>query len=281
MARKARAKGRGKTSAAGSRAAKTDAAQTALKVSKQDDKVLTRLNLLSGALYVVLIGLTLAFMRGGSISVSIPYLTKDPLVNSASLAAASRPFYNVDLRVLVVSTLILSLAAPILYLTKYKNYYQSAVKKGVIASRWYENALVTALILVTIALISGWTDALTLKFVGFTAIILAVFGCFHEKALVNKEPNASKYEVVTNLSKLFVIVLFGLSALATVIYGIGFNGWYAYALYALITAYFIASDVNYNRVVKQGGWLTERNNALINLLTRGGFALILITGLMK
>lgn len=259
---------------------KTNAAKTAVKKESVDIKGLNRLHVLSLVVYVALIAGVVLFMKKSYLDVTIPYVVKDPF-NPASLAPASRHFYTIDLRILVIAGLGLSLILPALYLTKLKNYYKSALEKKFNSLHWFDSALVGAVMMEVVALLSGWSDIVALKLFISLVFGLAIFGWLREKHVSVAKEDDTRYEVVTNLISLFILILLAFTAVTSVIYGLDFNKWYVYILYGGVGGALMAYGINCHRVVRQGYAKTERNNLIINLLTRFGFAIVLIAGLMK
>lgn len=221
------------------------------------------------------------FMKPTDVNVTMPYLTQDPLNVGGQLVEASRRFYSIDLRWMITAVLGISLVLPILYLTRLKRYYQSSLDKGTNSVKWYECAIVGVLILETIAILSGWTDIVTIKLLGLSFVLLVVFGCMRERQIAETKTDNNKYAVVMNLTKLFLILLLGFSAVSTVIYGLEFNAWYVYVLYAGLIATFIAIGVSQSRSVNTNFSITERNRQILDVIVRAGFTVVLIAGLMK
>lgn len=270
-----------KNSAAKSRAAKSAVNKPAAAKKTNDTGALNKLHVLSLIVYALLIAGVVVFMKKTNIDVTLPYVTKDPLNEAGGLVAASRHFYTVDLRVLVIAALGLSLVLPVLYLTKLKNYYQSAISRGFNSVHWFDSALVGAVMLEVVAILSGWTDIITLKLFIFSVFVLGIFGWLREKHVSETKADDARYEVVTNLTSLFIVALLAFTSVTSIIYGLNFNSWYVYILYAGVVGALIAYGTNCHRVVRQGYIKTERNNLILNILTRFGFAIVLIVGLMK
>ncbi len=283
--RKTTTKAKTKTAAARTNKAKTSTKASTTKTTRTSKIVsfagLRKLHLLSVVVYALLLIAAVLVMNHNSVELTMAYLAKDTLLSGNPLMAAGRHLIDVQVRWLVVSLLVASLVLPLLYLVRWERYYQTVLKRGIVPLRWVEMALTSLIMAETIALLSGLQDLVTIKLFGFVFVILAVMSSLKEKHQLADKTLVKYDQLVLNLTKLFVVLLIGLTAVSTIVYGITATGWYVYALYAGLIAAFIAYPLAAGKNTGTRYNNTERNYLVLNLITRAGFAIILITGLMK
>lgn len=269
-----------KTAAAKSRAKATSTKKAAAKVTASKPaksgkfSMLQKLLLASVVDYILVIAAVVLFMAPTYFDITIPYTTSDPLNADAGLVAASRHFYTVDLRWMLVALAAVSAVFALLYLTRLKDFYRKRVASRQLWTRWIETAIAAGLMLQTVALLSGWTDLVQQKFVFFLAAVLALLGYWY----VQKADQLTK--VAIWVTKLAFVALIGFTAVSTYIYGMATVDWYVYVLYGGVVVAFAWYGKLFNNTKLSGESLEVRLLAS-NVITRVGFAAVIILGLLK
>lgn len=248
---------------------------------------LNKIYMASVAVYVLIAGAAAYFMSSASYQISLGYLAKDELasVKETVFAPAFQGIYDVEIRWVVIAVAVLSLVMPLLYLTRLRAYNREAIKRKVMATRWIEMAVVGALMLETVALLSGVTDIGTLKLVGGLMMVTCVLGWMAEKRTAEAgRPATAKYllSMVTGLLPWVIIALY---AICTPVYGGVRYTWFVYALYAvMLIGGGIMGTVQRKALVGQGSFKdyenAEKGYSLTSLLIRTAFSVVLIVGLM-
>lgn len=249
--------------------------------------MLQKLYALSIAAYVAIFGAALFLMGQKSYQLSIGYWTRDELASKTStvFAPATQGLIDVQMRWVVMAIAVVSIVMPVLYLTRLKSYHQKAMKNKVLPTRWLDMAIVGAIMLETVAIVSGVLDIGTLKLVGGLMIVTCILGWMAEKRTAEAgRPATAKY-YLSMLTGLLPWVLIAFYAIATPIYGAVRSPWYVYALYAvmLIGAGLIGNNQlkGLKGKGKQANYeVVEQNYATLSLLVRTAFAVVLIVGLM-
>lgn len=282
-----------------SRTASASAAKktTSKKVSKPAAKATTqsvsnltplqKVYAVSIAVYVAIAGAAYMLMTTASHQLSLGYLTKDELASESStvFAPATQGIVDVQVRYLVMAVAILSVVAPVLYLAKLKSYHQKSLKQKVLLPRWIDMAVVSAIMVETVAILSGIVDIATLKVVGGLMVVTMILGLMAEKRTAEAgKPATAKY-YLSMVTGLLPWVLIAFYAVSTVLLGEVRSAWYVYALYAVMLAGAgVIGSYQLKALRAQGELknyeLVERNYAVLSLATRTAFAAILIAGLM-
>ncbi|MES2971534.1 MAG: heliorhodopsin HeR [Patescibacteria group bacterium] len=213
-------------------------------------------------------------------------LTKDELASNATtvFVPAVHVVANVELRWIVVVIMILAAILPLLLLTRLSNYYQASLKGKVNLLRWIDTAVVGALILETVALLSGVNDIMTLKLIGGLVAVTCLLGWLSEKHHARQASTGRGVFVLSLITGALPWLLIASYAAATPIYGFVRSPWYVYALYATTLLGFTAYCLNNKRFLQNTAAdyeKTERNYLQISLFVKVAFAVILIVGLQK
>ncbi len=249
--------------------------------------VLQKIYAISIAVYVAIAGAAYFLMSNASYQLSIGYWTKDALAsaNSTVFAAGSQGLVDVQVKWIVMTVALLSIVMPVLYLTKLKDYHQKSMKAKVLPTRWLDMAVVAAIMIEAVAIVSGVLDIGTLKLVGGLMVVTCILGWMAEKRTAEAgKPATAKY-YLSMLTGLLPWVLIGLYAIATPLYGEVRSPWFVYALYAvmLIGAGIVGSN-QLKGLKGQGKYASfgyiEKNYAVSSLVIRTMFAAVLIIGLM-
>lgn len=271
----------------GRAASKKVVAKSTAKVSKagQTD-VATRNRLALGAILSVLVaGLAGYFMNHMSFQLVTALLTKDELLSktSAVFVPAVHAVFDVELRWLVVTVLLLSAVTPLLALTRLKSYYLNSVKTKNNKLRWLDMAVVSTLMIETIALISGINDLMTLKVIGGLVVTTCVLGYLAEQRNEGVQKPHLGIFYLSIFTGVLPWLMIAVAAIGTILWGGVRAPWYVYALYTTTLLGFggyIMTQMQLFRGLNSYDE-AERKYLQINMFTRIAFGLILVVGLMK
>jgi hypothetical protein len=229
-------------------------------------------------------------MGNDSAQLTIGHLAKDVLASSDGntvLAPAARAVYDVEIRWLVVVTLVLSAVMPLLSATRLESRYNKFVRESRMEPyRWVDLGVTSGLIVAITALLSGVSDVLVLKLVVDLMIISAVAALIAERQNNNADKTVWSGYVTSLFSGAVPWFLIGAYAVATVVYGAVWSPWYVYALYAVGVVSFVLLAINqWNQYHRTRAWANylnvERNYSVINIFTKVIFAAVLIIGLQS
>lgn len=249
---------------------------------------LKKILVVSAALYIALAAIAGTYMAAATYQLTVGYLTKDELTSQAStvFGPATRVVFDIELRWVIVTLMLLSAVLPILYLTKLQRAYSERLKGRVLAWRWINFAVTGALMVEVTALLSGVQDIGTLKLAGGLVALAAVFSWLSER---QNEDTVRPSWGALNASIVSLILsgtLIGVYAVNTLLYGMVRSPWYVYALYGVLLVSFSLFAVNQiNQHRRFRSWknyhVVERNHLVISMLSKTVFAVILIIGLLK
>lgn len=282
-----------KTAAKKVSSAKTASKSTTVKVTKPSKQPrilnvqrLLSLHTISVGVFLLLAVAAVLLMGNESYQLTLGHMTKDQF-NSGAFAPAIQVLYDVEIRWMVVLLMVVSAVAPVLYLTRLKqNYTDYLTKTRMQPYRWFDLGVTAALMMETVALLSGASDLFTLKLVGGLMFITCMLGLVAERQN-NNATTPVKSGLYVGLLSGFLPWLFVASyAVSTVVYGMVRSPWYVYALYATTFVGFSLIAANQwkqysNKGVQKSSLAVERNYITTNLLVKVAFAAILIAGLAK
>lgn len=285
-----------KPKSAGAKASKKT---TAKKVTKPVEVVkekkttvssgmLQKLYAVSIVIYVAIAGAAYALMSNASYQLSVGYWSKDELASTTQtvFAPATQGVVDIQIRYVVMAVALLSAVIPALYLTRLKKYHEQSLKNKVLPTRWFDMAVVVAIMLETVAIVSGVLDLGTLKLVGGLMVVTCILGWMAERRTAEAARPATAKYYLSMFTGLLPWVLIAIYAVSTYVYGEVRATWFVYALYAvmLISAGLIGT--NQLKGLKAEGshkdyQVVERNYAALSLLARTAFSIVLIVGLMS
>lgn len=202
--------------------------------------------------------------------------------SAAPFVTAVQHVYDLELRWAVVGIMLISAVMPILLVTVYKNRYVAAIRRRVNGFRWVETAIVSALIIEVVALLSGISDILTLKLLAGLIVVTCALGWVAEKRNLQAGRPVKSELVISVVTGALPWLLIGGFALCTYIFGRITSPWYVYALYAIVVPGFTAYCLNLKSYVMRKVTdyeLIERNHITLNILIKVAFVAVLISGL--
>ncbi|MDB5185722.1 MAG: conserved hypothetical rane protein [Candidatus Saccharibacteria bacterium] len=249
---------------------------------------LRRLYAASAGLFAVLAVAAGAMMNTNNYPVTIGHLSKDELASKTStvFAHADWALFDLEVRWVLVGLLVLSAVVPVLYLTKWAARYQRGMKDRTLTWRWVDLAVTGALMSVVVAVLSGVQDLFVLVVIAGVVAAAVVLATLAERQNTNaKKLSWATYKTGLVLAALPTLLVASY-AIATWVYGLVRYPWYVYALYAVLAIGAVLWALNQRRAIKAvGAWkdysYVERNYAVISLVTKVAFAVVLIVGLMK
>lgn len=264
-------------------AEKTASAATAKKVVKNTDRKVTlrRLNWLS-----VLVGVAGAAAAGFLMNPTAyqfftGLLTKNPL--TGGLAPAVHVVWDIELRWIVVATLLISVIIPLLAATRNRKKYETALDNKVMLWRWVDTAVVGSLIVSTVALLSGVQDIMTLVLIGGFVVISSVLGYMSEKQNANADKSYRGAYTLGLVAALMPWLLIAVYALGTPVWGQTQNIWAVYALYFTTVICFGGVSLAQRAYIdrKANYEVTEQRYQLYMLLAKVAFVALLVLGFKK
>jgi hypothetical protein len=275
------------------KAAKTAKKSLSTKVTKPTAKkltsaLLTKLNILSAVVSVALAAAAWSVMSSKSFEIVNGLLAKDELASKTGdvLVPAVHHVYDVELRLLVIIVLVISAILPTLWLTVYKSRYAEALKSKVNLLRWIDMAVISALMVEIVALVSGVQDIVVLKLLAGLMVVTCVLGWIAEKR--NKQAGRPVWSelAVSIATGVLPWLLIATYAVSTWVHGGVHNSNYVYALYGVVFVGFVAYSMNLvNYVRRFGAWtkyeVVERNYLVVSIFTKVAFAAALIAGFQK
>lgn len=268
-------------------ATKSAAISKATKTAVLTTDTLRKLNFVKAFLFAALAVAAGVLMTNASYALTVGYQAKDELISLTQSKTAfvhgAQSVLDVEVRWLVVATLVLAAVFSLLAATRMRQKYEATLVDGVSPMRWIAWGVTSALMVKVIALLSGVSDILTLKLLTGLMLVTCTLAWIAEKR--NKQAGRPVWSefVVSLFTGLLPWLLIGGYAVSTWVWGLIRYPWYVYALYASTIIGFSLLTVNqYKRI---SGWkntlVVERNYLLIGLLTKTAFAVILILAFQK
>lgn len=242
---------------------------------------------------VLFAGLAIAaglFMNDTAYTLVHGYMVRDQimsqLANTSVFAPAVRNIMEMQIRWLLVATLVLAVVFTALKLTKLRKRYEDELKNGISTLRWIETGVLGALLVAIVAFLSGITDIMVIKLLAGFAILSAVFNWLSERQNKGaRKPEFATYwlAVITGMVPVVYILV---TAIMTLIFGMIRAPWYVYVLY-LIT--FVGSALLLLNRRKQllavdKRWkdnaFVDKRHAVISTVMLALFSVVLIVGLL-
>lgn len=263
------------------------AAVTARRTNVVTTNVLRRLNFVKAFVFSALAVAAGVLMDNTSYPVSIGHQAKDELLGltaqKTELVHASQNLFDVEIRWIVVTIMALAAIFSLLAATRMRRKFEATLDDGVSPMRWIGWGITSALIVETIALLSGVSDIFVLKVLAGLMLITCTLAWISEKR--NKQagrPVKSEFILGLFTGSLPWLLIAGY-AISTWVWGLVRYPWYVYALYAAVITGFTLLTLNqYKRI---NGWrntlVVERNYLVTGLLTKAAFAVILILAFQK
>lgn len=241
--------------------------------------------MISGLLSLLLAVAAGLLMNSATYQMFLSFLTKDELASTATtvFTPAIKIVHDLELRWAVVVIMALSAVVPLLWVTRRKAQYAASLKTGVNVWRWVHMGVISALMVETIALLSGVQDIMTLKLLAGLMVVTCLLGWLSEKHNAEKPGTGRGTYVLSLLTGSLPWVVIAATAVGTYLYGNVRSPWYVYALYGTTIVAFLGYCLNSKRRLNAGQdyVTTERNYARLSILAQVAFAAILIAGLYK
>lgn len=241
-------------------------------------------------LFALLAAVAFVYMTNDTRSFSLSYMVRDQvasqLQNLTVFAPAARTLAEVPVKWLLITLLAVSALFPILNLTVWKDKYETGAATGINLYRWIETGVTTGLMVEIAALLSGVSDIAVLKLLVGLVLLWALLGWLADRqnAAAGLAQRSAFY--LSLFAGVLPFILIGMTAGATLLYGMIRSPWYVYALYAVLLLGF--TDVVINQLFRyrrRSQWadagFVERNYTLVGLITKVLFAGVLILGFLK
>lgn len=263
------------------------AATSSSNSTKEIQKDIRILQLIRAALFIVGVIALIYFLREVTVPVTVSYMTKDALVSQDQTVFVSglRNWFNAPIGYMAALALLVSAVVAVLRVTKYNDDYAKQVQKGSDGLKWVELGVTSAIIFEVVALLSGVSDAMSVKVGAGLVAATCALGWLADRQNdgVTKKADwrAFYISLLTGvLSWLFIIGSFAF----TYVYGVVRMPWYSYALAGAVLAGFVGLAVNQMLNIRRyDQWkkyaFTERNYLLIDIALKTAFAVILVVGL--
>lgn len=252
-----------------------------------DLQTLRNMNLIAALLFALLAVAAGFVMNNASHQITVGHLTQDALVNveQTAFAPAVRVIYDVEIRWLVVATMLLAVVLPFLNTGRLESAYQKYAKNTrMMPFRWVDIGVTGALMTGTVALLSGVTDLFVLKLIGWTVITSALLGLIAERQNNQATRRVRSAYATGVLVGALPLLLIGGYTVSTIVHGAIRSPWYVYAAFAtLVVGYVLVALSQHKQFARVGVWANslqvERNYVAVSVVTKAVFAIVLIVGL--
>lgn len=216
-------------------------------------------------------------MSHASYEVWLNYLTKDELLSQTGtvLAPAARVVADIQIRWLLILSLIAGLVGPGLYLV--------AVKRGgqrrPLMVKWLDFGLVGGLISVTAGFLVGVRDVATLILLLVVVWLSSLLGWLTSKTATFDAPAKPVIYRMTMLTALLPWLVIAAYTAATPLYGLARLPWYGYGVLAigLLMQLAVLADLRQSDPAGQ----SKGRYWVISLASKLAITLVLIIGLYK
>jgi hypothetical protein len=237
--------------------------------------------------YLAIAAAAFFLMNSLSFQLSVGYWGKDELksVNGTQFAPATQGIVDVEAKWLVMAIAIVSVIVPLLYLTRLKSSHTKQLKDRIMTTRWIDMAIVGALMIETVAILSGVLDIGTLKLMGGLMVITMLAGWFAEKRTSKENTPAVREYYLGMLSGLLPWLVILSYAIFTYVFGDLRSPWYVYVLYVvMLVGAGLMGKLQLASLKKQGNLSdysqVEKKYAVNSLVLRTIFAVVLIVGFL-
>lgn len=248
---------------------------------------LRKMNFIKAAVFTALAVAAGMLMTAATYPLSVGYQAKDELLSltagKTAFVHGTQALHDLEIRWLLVGFLAIAALLSLLAATRWRAKYDASLVTGVSPLRWIGLGITSAIMVETIALLSGISDIFVLKIVAGLMLVTCTLGWIAEKR--NRQagrPVWSEYVVSLFVGSLPWLLIGGYAA-ATWVYGLIRYPWYVYALIGSTVLGFSLLAANQYKHI--GGWknnlVVERNYLLISFVTKVAFAAILILAFQK
>ncbi|GAC1387198.1 MAG: hypothetical protein NVSMB37_3860 [Candidatus Saccharimonadales bacterium] len=224
-------------------------------------------------------------MKDSTYNLTISHLVSDNLATKTTgvFVPATHGLYDINIRWVVVATMIISAIVPLFWALRWKKQYEINVATAVMPQRWIDFSVTSAIIVATIAVMSGVHDVMSLVLIGglmVTTCFLAWLADKQNRLAIKTDWTAYAIGLLTGS---LPWILIAATAFATYFYGMIRSPWYVYALYGVSLVGFsmvaLNQKLHYSKANQWRYEIVERNYIFINIFIKASFAIILIVGL--
>ena len=211
-------------------------------------KNIFKANYTLSAFYFIQLLVIIFVAKSFSLPVSTSYITRDQLLVNAygnkAVSAATAHIFDVNIKSLVVFMLILMVIIYVWLATRYRFNYETDLKREANPVRWIQTGIINGLILVTVGLLAGVYDLVTLVLLFILPVIANLILIVKEQL---PEQEKLKHNLLTILKLVFVILPLAIIlcyVLSADIYGTHGISTYFYFLYATVIIFYAGTLVN-------------------------------------
>jgi hypothetical protein len=192
------------------------------------------------------------------------------------MAPASKLLFDVNVAYLLTIVLLLAAVMSWAAATVYKRRYEAGLDQRVNRWRWLEYGLTGGLILVTIGLISGVTDVMSLVMIWGLVILSAIGGLVVELNKQTDRARAVWAHAVAIVGGVLPWVVIGVYLLAAHVFGDGLPAYICW-LFVSVAVLFAVMAINYKKQLNgRGKWANyiygERVYLVLSVVTKSALA---------
>lgn len=226
------------------------------------DRALQRLNIVMAVLLAAQAAALLFFGVAYTLPVNLSFLTTDSLqsklTHATVLAPAMQQLSAVNVAYLVATILVVSALFRLAAATICRSQYQSAMKQRSYVWRWVGYSLTGGLMAVTLALVSGMHDVVSLLLIWALAAVMymSAWGVELAKQVTRRKGDGGSLGIwLSGVIGVVLLAGIGLYLIATNAWGVGYTSAYVYGMYAVVAILFIKQIADaYLLAEKKGAW---------------------------
>ncbi len=261
----------------------------AAKVSKSaavlTTAVLRRWHLISAGVFAILAVVTAFVANASTYEITLAHATKDNLASGSQtvFASAAHVFMDIDIRYLLIATLVASAIFSLLRATRLKAREERNLNGHVVPLRWLDFAVTFGALIGLVALLAGISDLVAVKLLAVVTIFSYFFAWLAEREAANANTQSMLFGMAGGVSTLVTWVYIATAFIGTAVYSDVRYTWYVYAAAGALLLGQVLIAKNQKRasaLAKAGKYLAvEHRYIALNLLTKTAVAVILIVGL--
>ena len=253
------------------------------------DPQLQRLHVISAVVFAILTLGVWFLMKPTSLPLVVGHATKDELASQSTtvFAPAIHHLMDIDMRYALTALLVLAFVTSLLALTSWRKQYVQQLDSRLSPLTWISlGGILPALMVEIIAMFCGGQDVLFLKALVGLILLSGIFGWLAERENKGaRRPQWLNFWLLVASGGAAWLVLLAM-LLATSLYGMVRLPWFVYGLFLVFSTASLAALINLTYDLKKlkGAKkfaVVERNYLVINIFSKGLFALVLIIGLKK
>lgn len=232
----------------------------------------------------------LLISKGVSWPITTSYLTVDSIATKVAgkpvLSPAVHTLFNVNLAYLVVAFFFMSALAHTIIATKYRQTYESDLKKGINKLRWIEYGFSASTMMVAIGLLSGIYDLSSIIMIFTLVLLMNLMGLAMEVQNSGaKKVNWFTY-ILGCIAGIVPWIVFAIYTIGATVYGSEGVPTFVYFIYGSIFIFFNSFAINmYLQYTKKGKWADylygERVYMILSLVAKSVLAWQVFFGTLR